>query len=29
MASRVTEAGGEFDAVAADGWFRLSVDLPM
>lgn len=29
MASRVAEAGGEFDAVAADGWFRLSVDLPM
>jgi two-component system, NarL family, sensor histidine kinase DesK len=29
MASRVAEAGGEFDAAAADGWFRLSVDLPM
>jgi signal transduction histidine kinase len=29
MASRVTEAGGEFDAAAGDGWFRLSVDLPM
>jgi signal transduction histidine kinase len=29
MASRVAEAGGRFDAGAADGWFRLSVDLPM
>jgi two-component system, NarL family, sensor histidine kinase DesK len=29
MASRVAEAGGRFDAGPADGWFRLSVDLPM
>jgi two-component system sensor histidine kinase DesK len=29
IASRVAEAGGDFDAGVSDGWFRLSVGLPV